>query len=224
MVGRILLIVLCILLALLLAALLIPAYVRISYDSSGLLVVLNYAKLTIPLYPGKEDATKDASQSESDTKSADEPEKRKGKINREQILYSLETLPAVLTKVLKRTGRRIRIEPLKLYILVATSDPADTAILYGKLEGVLAAALPVLHRQMKIREQDIRLFPDFCEEQMDYIMDVGIGIRPIDLLWIAICGLSGVIKWFVGFKKRATKHPVAAKKHKDTTAQTDNAA
>ena len=40
---------------------------------------------------------------------------------------------------LRRTGRSIRLEPLKIHLLVAGPDPAGTAELYGKLEAALGA-------------------------------------------------------------------------------------
>lgn len=225
MVGKILMIVLAIVLALLLTALLIPVYVRITYESGVLCATMRYAKLTIPLYPGKQkNEEEDKAQPKAKPAPTDEQPKEKENVNWEQIRYSLDTLPAVLTKALKRTGRRIRIEPLKLHILVATGDPADTAVLYGKLEGVLAATLPTLHRLIRIREQDIRLFPDFCEDRMDVIADVGVRIRPLDLAGVAIFALGGMLKWFVGFRKRVTKIPKENTKHEDTTAEAGNAA
>ena len=74
----------------------------------------------------------------------DKPAKKKAGINREQILYALEKLPPILGRALQRTGRSIRVRPLKVYVLVAGRDPADTALLYGQLEAALHGALPLL--------------------------------------------------------------------------------
>ena len=113
---------------------------------------------------------------------------------------------------------------MKVHILVATPDPAETAILYGRIQAVLGAVLPSAHRYMKIREQDIQLFTDFCEEDMDFIVDAGIGIPPGDILNIAFCALGGLLKWYIGFKKRATKGPNEKDSSRDTTAQAEKAA
>ena len=108
--------------------------------------------------------------------------------------------------------------PLKIHLLVATSDPADTALLYGKLQGVLAAILPPLHCAVRIRDQDIQLFPDFCEESMDVIADVGLRIRPWDVLVVALFAAGGLVKWYFGFRKRADKHPDEQKRKKKKMA------
>ena len=89
---------------------------------------------------------------------------------------------------------------------------------------MLAASLPTLHQLIRIREQDIRLIPDFCLDRSDCSADVGIGLRPWDLLVIALCAIGGVLRWFLGFRKRATKTNKAVQNNVDTTAQAENAA
>ena len=226
MIGTILLCVLGAILVLVLIALRIPAYIRVQYEQCKLRIFMKYAWLTIPLSPKNENAPPQETGEEQSSESAEQEKEKKPKstINKEQILYTIDTLPPVLLKALKRFGRHIRIEPLKVHILVATSDPADTAILYGRIQAVLAAVLPSVHNCVKIREQDIRLFTDFCEEDMDFIVDAGIGIPPGDVLNIAFCALGGILKWFVGFRKRATKEPGAKDNSIDTTAEAEKAA
>ena len=225
MIGKILLCVFGVLFLFLLIALRIPAYVRISYEQGQLCSFIKYAWMTIPLYPKKkEESRKTQEEVPPEEKTPEKEAKQKKKINRDQILYTLDTLPSVVLKAIKRFGKRIRIEPLKIHVLVATSDPADTAILYGKIQSVLAAILPILHQHIKIREQDIQLFTDFCEEDMDCIVDAGIGIAPGDVLLIAFGALGGMMKWLIGFRKRATKEPSVTENNRDTTAQADKAA
>lgn len=231
MVGKVLLAILCVVLVLLLAVMLIPFSLRVSYEGGQLCVTAKYARFIIPIYPGKEkDAASDTAEEQpAAAKAKKKPgkpsEKNKPPINLEQILYSVDTLPKILLNAVRRIGKRIRIEPLKLHLLIATSDPADTAVLYGKIEGALAAGLPLLHRAVRIREQDIQLFPDFCEEHMDCIADAGIRIRPLDVLAVAVCALGGIIKWYIGFKKRATQVSETSKnKTVETTAQAEPAA
>ena len=226
MIGKIVLAIFGMILILLLVALLIPVYIRISYEQGELRVSVKYAKFSIPVIPKAEQEP----QTEAAQERTDQPEqqevksKEKSGINREQVVYTIDTLPPILLKTLRRFGRRIRLEPLKVHVLVAASDPADTAILYGKLHGFLAAFLPPLHRSITIREQDIQLFPDFSEESMDYIADIGIGMRPGSALLIILCALGGVLKWYIGFRKRATKVPGKNGNNKDTTAQAEKAA
>ena len=140
------------------------------------------------------------------------------KINREQILYSLETLPPILGRALKRTGRRLRLTPLKVHLLVAGPDPADTALLYGRLEAALGAALPALHRLVRIKDQDVRLFLDFQREQMDLIADVGLSLRPWDLVSVGLRAGGSLLKWYLRFRKLASPPPAEELKESNTEA------
>lgn len=225
MAGKIVLGVLCALLLLLAVILLIPARVRFSFDRGALELWVRFGPVKLRLFPKKE-AEETASRGKKAKKAKKErPEKEKkpgAKINREQIFYSLETLPPILGRALRRTGRRIRIEPLKLHLLVAGGDPAGTAELYGRLEALLAAGLPVLHRTLHIREQDIRLFLDFQEERMDCIADVGAALRPWDLVSVGVRAGGSLLKWFLGFRKLASPPP--APEESEVKAQAGEAA
>ena len=229
MLGKILLGSLILLLMVLMFFLLLPVSVRVSYEDKQLRVWLRYASWRTKLFPAEKQEEKKEKQTTKKPKKEKAPKTQKEtqpktKPNFQQISYSLDVLPGVLIRALRRTARRIRITPLKVHILIAQSDPADTAILYGKLSGVLNASLPLVHRAVRITEQDIQLFPDFTREEMDYIADVGIRIRPFDILVVAVSALGGVIKWYAGYKKRADKTGTAHNNKKNGTAKADPAA
>lgn len=210
MAGKILLGVLCALLLLLVIVLLIPARVRFSYDRGELALWVRFGPLKLQILPKKESPQAETQEKKpkKDKKGAPKKEKKpKAKINREQIFYTLETLPPILGRALRRTGRRLRIQPLKVHLLIAGPDPAAAAELYGRLEAALNAALPVLHRVIRIREQDIRLFLDFQEERMDCIADVGGSLRPWDLVSVGVRAGGSLLKWFLGFRKLASPPP-----------------
>ena len=222
MLGKILLGSLILLLVALLVFLLLPVSIRVSYADKKFFVRISYASWKKTMVPAEE---KNEEQAVNETEKEAKPQKEKqpkARPNLQQISYSLDVLPGVLLRALRRTMRRIRIKPLKVHILVALSDPADTALLYGKLSGVLNATLPLLHRAVRIEDQDIQLFPDFSREEMDCIADVGVRIRPLDILIVALLALGGIIKWYAGYKKRADKTDITNKKK--STAQADPAA
>ena len=235
MVGRVIACILLVLLAALVIALTIPARARFSYDQGALALWVRYGPVRLQLFPPKEKpprkkrrtkeepAAQEPPQSDSSPserlkekrkkKSPKPPKPRQG-INLDQILYSLETLPHILSRALRRTGRSIRLEPLKIHLLVAGPDPAGTAELYGKLEAALGAGLPALHRLVRIEDQDIRLFLDFQAEEMDCIADVGIALRPGGLAGIGLQAGGSLLKWLIGFKKLASPAGDGKKKTK----------
>ena len=61
MVGKILLAVLLVILALLVIVLLIPAYIRVTYEQGKISAVLKYAKFSIPLVPSEKSGEEETS-------------------------------------------------------------------------------------------------------------------------------------------------------------------
>ena len=214
-------IVLLIILGLLLTVLLTPAGVRFTYEHGEMSLDVRFGPIRRRIFPGKEKPEKPEEKEKEkkpgkkrqkppkgEKEKKEEKEKPpKAKISREQILYALEKLPPILGRALGGTRRRVRIKPLKVHLLVAGYDPADTAVLYGKLEAALSAFLPVLRRAVRIRDEDIRLFLDFSQEQMDCIAELGTTLRPWDLL--AVGGRAGIslLRWFQGFRRLASPAP-----------------
>lgn len=196
---------------LLAAALVLPLAVRLTYDRGALTVGVRLGPVERTLWPRPEKQEKQSAKPKKSKKTAQSGKTAVGgekkRPTRQQLLYTLDTLPPILGRALKRTGRRVRVEPLKLHLLVAGPDPADTALLYGRLEAALAAGLPVLHRLVRIREQDIRLFLDFQEERMDCIADVGVSLRVGDALAVVLCAALSLIKWLIGFRRLAAQPP-----------------
>ena len=219
MIGKILLGIVWVilgLLALIVLLLQVPAGVRFSYDQGEAALWVRYGPIRLQLFPKKEKPEKEEKKPKEKKKETPEkkkkPRKPRAKINRAQIFYALEKLPPILGRALKRTGRSIRVRPLKVWVLVAGADPADTAELYGRLEAALSAGLPVLEKAVWIREEDVRLYPDFTQEQMDFIADVGVGLRPWRLVTMGVRALGSLLKWYLGFRKLASPPPPAEEK------------
>lgn len=213
MVGKIILGVLAFLLLLILLVILllqVPVKARFTYDQGDMSLVVRYAFVKLRLFPRPEKAEGSKKKKKKTKKKKEKKGKKKkpkAKINREQIFYALEKLPPILGRALRRTGKSIRIDPLKVWVLVAGADPADTASLYGRLEAALAAGLPVLRRVTSIRNEDIRLYLDFAEQKMDTIADVGVVLRPWRLVTMGVRALASLIKWYLGFQKMASPPP-----------------
>ena len=222
MIGNIILGVLAALLLALLLILQIPVRVRAAYDQGDLSLRVRFGPVKVQLFPRPEEpeeAEKKPRKEKKEKKPKEEkPKKPRAKINREQIFYALETLPPILGRALKRTGKSIRIEPLKIWLLAAGYDPADTALLYGRLEAALAAGLPVLRQAVRIKDEDVRLYLDFTERQMDCIADVGIALRPWSLVTIGVRALASLVKWYLGFRKLASPPPPAEPEKKEAAS------
>ncbi len=220
MIGKIILWILAALFLLLILILWTPVRVRAAYDQGDLTVKLRFGPVKLQIFPRPERVEKPEKKPESQPKKKKEkPEKTKAKINREQIFYALEKLPPIFGRVLKRTGKSIRIEPLKVYVLVAGYDPADTALLYGRLEAALAVGLPALRKAVKVRDEDVRLYVDFSERQVKLIAAVGVMLRPWSLAAAGVRALGSLIKWYLGFRKLASPLPPAEPKAEENVSE-----
>ena len=202
-------IILCVIVLVFGVLLLTPVRARVSYDRGELAAWVRYGPVKVRLFPLKEVPKEEKRPKKKPAKEKQKKKEAKPKagICAEQVLYSLEALPPILGRALRRTGRRVRFEPLKIHLLIATADPADTAQLYGRLEAALGAGLPALHRMVQIKDQDIRLFPDFVGDRIDCIADVGMVIRPWDVLAIVLPAGVSLVKWLLRFRKLAPPTP-----------------
>lgn len=230
MIGRVILGILLALLAALVIGLAIPARVRFSYDQGAMALWVRYGPVRLQLFPPKEKQP----QPEGEPSELEQPQKEKkkkpkkppkprAKINLDQILYSLETLPPILGRLLGRAGRGVRVGPLKVHLLIACADPADTAQLYGRIHAGLSAGLPLLHRAVRIKDQDIQLFPDFLGDRMDCIADVGVSMRPWVLVWAGLRAGGSALRWFLGFRKLASPPPAKEQTEKEQAADSEAA-
>lgn len=182
-----------------------PILVRVIREES-LLVRLQIGPAKIQVYPPKEEASEEGLPEGEEKKKKEpkeKPKKKRKPITAEQVLYLLEQAPPILGRALRRVSRRVRIRPLKVHVLLSAADPADTGLLYGKVEAALAAGLPVLHRYLHIRDQDIRLYPDFEGQGMDWRLDVGVSLRLWDLLVVALCAGASALRLLIYVKRMA---------------------
>ena len=208
MAGRIILGILLGLLLILAILLAMTAEIRGRYDQGEASLWVRYGPLKLQLYPPKKPQKEKKQKEPPKEKELEEdgeaaPKKRLS-VNREQILYTLETLPPILSRALGRARRSVRLGPMKIHLLIAGEDPAGTALFYGRAQAALAAGLPALRRTVRIREEDVRLFLDFQRTRPDCIADVGVSIRCWDAARIAVCAGGSLGKWFFGLRRLAS--------------------
>lgn len=206
LIGRIILGILLAILLMLAVLLSMTVQVRASYDQGDAELWVRFGPLRFQLYPVKPRGEKKKREPKPPEEPEKPPEKEKGKkrsLSPEQIFYTLETLPPILGRALGRLGRGIRIEPLRIHLLIAGEDPADTALLYGRAQAALAAWMPAVRRRVRIRGEDIRLFLDFQRTRPDCAAEVGISIRCGTAAWISLRAGGSLLKWFLKFRKLA---------------------
>ncbi len=213
------------LLLLILLLSLIPAHIFVDYEAGELSLRVSYGPVKRVLYPVEktEEAKKKPKKPRKSKKAKSDQQKeqegsvkKKRSLNLDQILCCLEDLPPILGRALRRVGRRIRVQPFFLHVLVAGQDPAATATLYGRLTAALWAFCPAVARVVHVRDADVRLFVDFRRAQPDCIAHVGVSLRLWDLLVTAVCAGASGLKWLLRFRRLAS--PPQAEEKKETSA------
>lgn len=144
-----------------------------------------------------------------------EPRKEKEKPpfpkpNLADIKEAVQTLWPPLKKALGRTWRGIRIDPLRVALIVGGKhDPASAAEMYGYLQGGVWTAMPQLERLMDIPDPRIRLDIDFTAPQTCAEGEAGISIRIGTLLLVGLGVGIPALRWFLRFRKRKRKEKTA---------------
>ena len=187
-------------------ALLLPIELRIRRQEEGWRIFAKIGWHTMPIYSPKNG--KKPSKSEAKDRNAKDHEKkslrRQKKANRRQIYHLIKTLPPIIGKALGRTGQRICVCPLQLHLLIADENPADAAVLYGKLQAIFASVMPLAHQKLHIEEQDIQLFLDFQQEQTHIRCDIGLRLRPWDGIAVGVGILPELMTLYRDYQALAT--------------------
>ena len=140
-----------------------PVGVSARYDEEGPLVNVIAGPLRIRLFPGKEKKEKvkqKRTKKITKTKKTTTKAKKKG--------GSLEEFLPLVEKVLDFLGafrRKLRLNNLELNLVLASSDPADLAINYGKAWTVLGNLMPLLEAVFVIKKRDLQVQCDFLAEK-----------------------------------------------------------
>lgn len=134
-----------------------------------------------------------------------ESEKKKPKLSIAwaDIRDALRTLLPALGRALRRTGRGIRVKPLRLsLVLGGQEDPAAAAQLYGELQAAVWGGMPLLEELMDIRDPYIHLDVDFTAPDAAVEGEAGVTFRIGTLIAIGFGLAVPALKWFLRWRKR----------------------
>ena len=168
--------------------------------------------LRIGILPKKEKKPKEKKEKKpkkkKKPKAAEGHEKEKQKLTLDDIL----DIVRLGLKALGRFWRALRIDRLHLHLCVAGGDPYDTLVQYGTVNAALGAALPLLHRAFKIKDEAVSTAFRFDMSEMAVQAEVIATFRIGAILRIVLCAGGGFLVWFVRRKRRARALKKAEKK------------
>lgn len=198
----------------------LPLGAHICYNSDGLLVrlILGPVKFTVfPVPKKKKKETKKEPAEKTETEPLQETENQQKplpqlpqpppqkKEKKESGGSLLDFLPLVKTALdlLGDFRRKLRIDDLYLRLILASSDPCDLAVNYGKTWTALGNLMPQLDRLFVIRKRDVEVECDFTASDTTVIARVNITITLGCLLaLVTVYGIRAVKEFLIIRKKR----------------------
>jgi len=194
----------------------LPLGVRILYDADGPLVkiVLGPAKLSIFPRPQKDAKQKKETKEKPEKKEtlADDslpkppqpPPAQKPPKEKKQGGSLTDFLPFVklVFDFLGDFRRKLRMKELYLRLILASDDPCDLAINYGKTWTAVGNLLPALERWFVIKKRDVEVECDFTASETKVIARVEITITLGRLLSLAAVYACRGLKEFIVFRNK----------------------
>ena len=198
----------------------LPLGVSVSYDSDGPLVKIIAGPLRIKVFPLPKKQKKEKNKPEKQTdpeaarKAAEEaalpkppqpPKPVKEKKPKEKKGGSLLDFIPFVKLGLNFLGdfrRKLRLNNLELKLVLASSDPCDLAVNYGKTWAAIGNLMPTLERWFVIKKRNVEVECDFTASETLVIARLDISITLGRLLsLVAVYGFRAV-KEFLNFKKK----------------------
>ena len=194
---------------------LLPLGVSVKYNASGprVLVILGPVRLTV--YPmkkkkkgkKKEESPKQVQKAEKEDlpKPPQPPKPEKKEEPKEETGGSLtDFIPFVRLGVnfLGDFRRKLRVNVLDLKLILASSDPCDLAVNYGKTNAAVSNFLPHLDRWFVIKKRNVEVACDFTASETKVVARLDISITLGRLLGLAAIYGVRALKEFLNFKNK----------------------
>lgn len=172
--------------------------------------------------PAKEKPEKAAAKAEKKPKERKKPDIH---LTLEDIRGGLHAVWQSIQGALRRAGKRIRIDPLRLNFVFGDEDPVNTAQWYGWANSAMWAVMPRLEEMIHMPDPRIHMEMDFTAAETKISGTVGASYRIGDLLAIGFAAIGPVLKFGIPFLrkqkafKKAEAARLAAEQKKDGAAE-----
>ena len=193
---------------------LLPLGVRVCYDANGPLIKLVLGPVKVTVYPRKK--------REKTAKNQKKVNKTSGQKPAEEAELPKPPQPAPAAKQKKRPSggsvadfipfvklgvdflgdvrRKLRVDDLYLRLILASSDPCDLAVNYGKTWTAVGNLMPAMERWFVIKKRDVEVECDFTASDTKVIARLEITMTLGRLLALAIVYAIRGLKEFIQFR------------------------
>lgn len=195
---------LVIIVVLLVLFLILPVGVDAAYDGAVFALKAKAGLVKIQILPKKEKPPKPEGEKKpkkEKKKKREQEHKPKQKLTLDDILE----LAGIGLKALGRFRRSLSVDKLMLHMAAAAPDPYDAVLLYGRVNAGLSALSPLLHRALKIREEDIRTCVDTEPGTMFLEARVVVTLQIWEILYIAFSAGFAALRWLIKRKRKIRK-------------------
>ena len=176
-------------------------------------VTARIGPVTMQIIPPPEKKPKKAKPEKAAKDEKKPKEKKKPDIHLtfEDIKGALSALWRSIQGALRRAGKRIRIDPMRLSFVFADEDPVNTAQWYGWANTAMWTVMPRLEEWIHIPDPHIHMEMDFTAAETKVSGTVGASYRIGDLLAIGFAFAGPALRWLMAFRKeRSAKERQAA--------------
>ena len=192
----------------------LPLGVRVNYDSDGPLVkvILGPVKFTVyPLpkkekkkkEPEKKQKTKEEPQEEALPKPPQPPKQEKPKEKKKGgSLTDFIPFVKLLFRFLGDFRRKLRLDNLYLRLILASSDPCDLAVNYGKTWAAVGNLLPALEKWFVIKKRDVEVECDFTASETLVVAKIDVTITLGRLLSLVVTYGVRALKEYLNFRNK----------------------
>lgn len=176
-----------------------------------LTVLLRLGPVAIPLYPAAEKKEKPAKKAKPATDATPKKKKKLSlDITRQDVQEALKAVWQALEGMLRRIGKRIRITPCEVSVMVGGPWPDKVAEQYGLVSTAVWTVMPRLEQLIHIRDPYIHLDVDFNAPSTNVEGKLGLYLRVGDLLAIAFAAAKPLLKFYFPFRRRQKSRQAAA--------------
>lgn len=197
---------LVIIVVLLVLFLILPVGVDAAYDGAVFALKAKAGLIKIRILPKKEKPPEEEGEEKPKPKKEKKQKREKEHKPKQKLtLDDILELAGIGLKALGRFRRSLSVDKLMLHMAAAAPDPYDAVLLYGRVNAGLSALSPLLHRALKIREEDIRTAVDTEPGTMLIEARVVVTLQIWEILYIAFSAGFAALRWLGKRKKRIRK-------------------
>ena len=153
------------------------------YSQDGARLVLKIAFVKIQVFPEikKKEKKKAKRPAPSRKEKAEKPKRTVG----ETVKRVKAVIPTVV-QALNRLRRRLKVNQLTVIYTIASDDPADTAIKYGRVAAATSWLFPTLNSVLNIKKSFVKTQTDFVDTEDRIYICADVSIAVWELIYILL--------------------------------------